>query len=34
LILAVERVPVDPEFEKADSKFNVLRSAFSVRSEF
>jgi len=25
---------VDPQFEKADQKFNVLSAAFSVRSKF
>jgi len=34
LILTVERFPVDPEFEKADQKFRVLRSAFVRSSGF
>jgi len=34
LILTVERFPVDPEFEKADQEFKVLRSAFVRSSGF
>jgi len=34
LILTVETYPVDPQFEEADWKFNVLSAAFSVRSKF